>query len=317
MTTDHRHSIFTALAAATLLAGCGAASVSDASLDGKHIGAGAEALTADNGLNRNGLNRNGLNRNGLNRNGLNRNGLNTGSDFSTWFNEDPVTSDAVMRYVYACAAPAGSTLSWYNSKTKKTSLWVGVFGLAPGWVGGAQATTAEQQLVTACLAAHVNKYGLSVPIAVEGRTATGAQIPVEPGELTTYSFKEACFFGNLFADEGVFLAFDRGNWPATSSSVRACAVDINGVSVDCSPIVVTGAECRDVCSGNTGGTFWESCSWNGKTYKPITTRIDPADVYTCGDGVCQVTERCGTGTTADSCLADCGPCWDGGPYVTE
>jgi hypothetical protein len=45
-----------------------------------------------------------------------------------------------------------------------------------------------------------------------------------------------------------------------------------------------------------------------KSYLPITTRILPSDLYKCGDGTCQFTEQCGTGTTAASCQADCGVC---------
>jgi hypothetical protein len=210
--------------------------------------------------------------------------------------------------VYRCAAPAGQSLTWKNPKTGVSYTWLGVLGLAPDWASGKPATLAEQQLITACLGAHVNKYGVHVPIAVEGRTAKGTQIAILPGELATFSFKEACFFGNLFNGEGVFMNFDRPNWAPGSSSARGCAVDINGVNVDCSPLVITGDECKDDCTADATGTFWESCTWKGKTYKPLTTRLMPSEVFTCGDGVCQFTEHCGTGTTAASCQADCGLC---------
>jgi len=294
-----------ALAAAALLAACGPNA--ESLLDGKDVGAGAQQLVGDNGLSANGLSANGLSANGLSANGLSANGLSKAS-FSTWFNTNAALSNTVMSYVYGCAAPAGSTLTWKNPTTGVNYAWAGVLGLATGWAGGAPATVAEQQVITACLAAHVNKYGIHVPIAVEGRGATGAQIPILVGELTTFSWREACFFGNLFNGEGVALAFDRGNWGASSSSARGCAVDINGVWVDCLPIVTTGDECRDICTADSTGTFWESCTWKSKAYKPLTTRIRPQEVYTCGDGVCQVSEHCGTGTTAASCMADCGHC---------
>jgi len=309
MTFNRRHatSLPSLALAAALLAGCGPAIEPGTTLESKSIHAGGQGLTADNGLNLNGLNLNGLNLNGLNLNGLNLNGLST-TAFGNWFNSTLATAPAVMKYLYGCAGPAGSTLTWTNSKTGVTYSWSGVFGLAPNWTSGDPATAAEQQVITACLAAHANKYGVHVPIAVEGRTAKGVQIPILPGELTTFSWKEACFFGNLFKAEGVFLAYDRPNWDPASSSARGCAVDINGVAVECPPIVTTGNECRDLCTADSTGTFWESCTWNNKAYKPLTTRIRPQEVYTCGDGVCQFTEHCGTGTTADSCKADCGRC---------
>jgi len=298
------------LALASTLAGCGVAGDLAPAAGGPEIGAAAQALRSDNGLASNGLNRNGLNRNGLNRNGLNRNGLAT-AEFSAWFNEDVASSDAVMGYVYGCAAPAGTRFTWTNPQTKVKYTWTGVFGLAPGWASGSLATEAEQQLVTACLAAHVNKYGVHVPIAVEGRTATGTQIPLATGELTTYSVQEACFFGNLFTTDDVFVAADHMPYAKSYSSARACGfetVTSSGFDTDCSPLQATGVECRKLCTPDSSGIFYESCTWNGTTYRPVTTRLRPQEVYVCGDGVCQFTERCGPDKTADSCLADCGLC---------
>jgi hypothetical protein len=292
--------------AVSLLAACSPVGEGASPGEGKVIGSSAHELLSNNGLNSNGLNSNGLNVNGLNVNGLNLNGLSTAA-FKSWFNANATTSEAVMSYLYACAAPAGSSLAWTNPTTGRSYLWTGVLGFAPGWAGGAQPTVAEQQLATACLSAHVNMYGVHVPIAVEGRSASGVQIPIQPSELTTYSWREACFFGNAFNGDGMYLAYDRSNWNSSQSSARGCAVDVNGKPVQCTPIVTTGDECRDICTADATGVFWESCTWKSKAYKPVTTRIRPADVYTCGDGICQFTEKCGTGLTPDNCR-DCGPC---------
>jgi hypothetical protein len=269
-----------------------------------------------NGLSKNGLNKNGLNKNGLNKNGLAAAALTQAGlanpSFAPWFNTDPALSDMVMRYLYQCAAPLGQTITWRNPATGVRYFWVGLLGLAPGWTSGTVATAAEQQVVSACLASLVNKYGVSMLIAVEGRTATGVQIPILPGELTTFSVREACFFGNLFTGQGVFVASD---YPSTlsgkTSSARACAFQTassSSFSTDCEPLVATGTDCRRICTHSVSGTFYESCSWGGVAYQPLTTRLRPADVYTCGDGVCQITEGCGTGKTVESCLADCGLC---------
>jgi len=292
--------------AAALLAACGPAGEADSPLDGKSIHAGAQALSADNGLSLNGLNLNGLNLNGLNLNGLNLNGLST-TAFSSWFNNTLATSPTVMWYLYACAAPLGSALSWTNPTTGATYVWAGVLGLAPDWVGGSRATTAEQQVISACLAAHVNKFGATVLIAVEGRSAKGVQIPILTGELTTFSVREACYFGNLFTGDGVFSATDHAPWSSVYSTSRVCGFNSASVDTSCPPMAAAGA-CQNLCTRDATDTFYESCTWNGKTYKPITTRLRPQEMYQCGDGVCQFTEHCGKGTTADSCKADCGVC---------
>jgi hypothetical protein len=65
--------------------------------------------------------------------------------------------------------------------------------------------------------------------------------------------------------------------------------------------------CSTYCTLDPTATFFESCTWNGKSYRPLTTRLRPAEIYTCGDGVCQVSERCGTRTEWWQCK-DCGPC---------
>jgi hypothetical protein len=62
------------------------------------------------------------------------------------------------------------------------------------------------------------------------------------------------------------------------------------------------------CTLNSAGTYYLYCNYNGVYYRPITTRMRRTDIYSCGDGVCQFTERCGSGTSYNSCYADCGAC---------
>jgi hypothetical protein len=308
-TTDrHLPQLLSLALAAALLAACGPAEEPAQPIDGDDLATGEQALAATNGLSLNGLNRNGLNRNGLNRNGLNGVGL-AKPEFKTWFNEDVASSDQVMKYFYGCAAKSTSTLAWTNPTTGKAYSWKGALGLAPAWTGGTPATVAEQQVITACMAAHVNKYGLGVPIAVEGRTATGTQIAIAAGELTTYSVREACFFGNLFNGEGVFGGPDHSSWNAKTSTARACVFDTDykDSMSQCAPIYQIGF-CSSNCAKDPTNTFYETCTYNGKAYKALATRIRPAEVYTCGDGVCQLTESCGSGANWDSCEEDCGQC---------
>jgi len=297
-----------ALSMAFALAACGPGDTAGAlGVTGSRLSV-ANGLTP-NGLGRNGLGRNGLGRNGLGRNGLGRNGL-LSADFQAWFDEDPATSASVMTYLVRCAVPAGQSLSFTSATSGITYAWTGSLGLAPGWASGLAATVAEEQVITGCLAAHVNKYGVQVYISLLGLGATGVPIPIGKKELSTYAQREGCFFGNLFEDEGAYVGLDHEIWDRSYSSARACAFDVLGVgpSADCPPVNNVGS-CSWICKADPTGTFYTSCGTfvNGawKSYLPITTRILPADVYRCGDGTCQFTEACGTGTTADSCQADC------------
>jgi hypothetical protein len=266
-----------------------------------------------NGINQNGINQNGINQNGINQNGITLSGLTTTglstTAFTTWFNANPVLAEVFMRYTYRCAAPAGTTVTWKNSKTRVTYSWAGSLGLAAGWTAGKPATLAEQQVVTACLGALANKYGVSITLAVEGRTATGTQLAIGPGELTTFSYREGCFFGNLFNGTGLFVGLDHTAFDSKVSSARACALDrqVLGPSLECPAFYFAGS-CPKICTPDQTNTFYETCTFNGVAYKPITTRLKPTDVYSCGDGTCQFTESCGSGADWSNCKPDCGEC---------
>lgn len=261
-------------------------------------------LEGDNGLGSNGLGSNGLGSNGLGSNGLSLGTLN-GAPFVDWFNQDPTLGDMVMEYIVACAVPRSSKLTWTNPVTNQSFIWHGNLGLTPGWAGGAPATESEQQLITACLAAFTNKYGVKVGISLQGLKANNSPIPVETGELTSYAQKEACFFGNLFKGEGIFAGND-STLTSSQSSVRACGLEAAGAGDQCAPIHHV-QSCAEMCFPDRQHNYFLACYHNGKIYRALTTRIKKSDVYVCGDGVCQISESCGTGLTPDNCR-DCGPC---------
>jgi hypothetical protein len=281
----------------------------------------AEDLSSENGLSLNGLSLNGLSLNGLSLNGLSLNGTSlnglslNGLDlglatpsFAAWFAGDPASRSMLMSYVVKCAKPAGQDMTWTDPATGTAYTWHGGLGLAPLWSDRAM-TIAEQQVMSACLVAHANKYGVHVQIAVEGRAADGTQIARDPFELTTYSFREAAFFGNLLTGDGVFACLDHAPLSAQKSTPRACAFDSIAIGLDaaCPPIVYAGP-CAAICKPDASKTYYTSCKYNGQTYLPLVTRMLPTSIFSCGDGVCEFTEHCGIGATADSCQTDCGVC---------
>ena len=259
-----------------------------------------------NGLSWNGLSWNGLSWNGLSWNGLSWNGL-AADSFRAWFlgqTAGPASSDLVMRYIVKCAAPAGAVLSATIGDV--TYSWAGELGLAPQWTAGNPIPVLEQQLITACLAAHVNKFGLRVGISVLGYKSDGSPIPVAVKELETFKVKEGCFFGNLFSGEGIFVGND-STWGPDRSSVRACAItEKQGVNNSCPPLAFAGV-CSELCAKGAISNYYSSCRINNRAYASLNTRIADTQIYHCGDHICQTSESCGTGNTADNCK-DCGPC---------
>ena len=294
--------------------------------ESEDFGSAREAIESENGLSTNGLSTNGLSTNGLSTNGLSTNGLSTNglstnglstnglstNGFSAWFNSNPESySNNVMKYVVLCAIPKGESRSFVSSAGVSYT-WTGLFGLAPQWAAGNAIPVVEQQLVSACLAAHANNFGLHVDISVRGQMADGTLLEVTKNEKKEYKMKESCFFGNLFDEnDGVFAAPVEESLPKKGnhllSSPRMCGVVEPWSSADCAPFLPRLSEsCEDYCSGwsSSTGTF-TSCSFAGKTYKPLTTYMDENDLFECGDGVCQISEVPYSQSTHLGC-ADCG-----------
>ncbi|MGE5049407.1 MAG: hypothetical protein ACM3PC_12600 [Deltaproteobacteria bacterium] len=252
---------------------------------------------------------NGLSPNLLGLNGLHPNGLHT-PQFEKWFAADPAAANMMMKYLVKCSLPFAETLT-YTADDGSTYSWPGTFGLAPRWASGKAIPEHEQELVSACVAAHANKYGAHVPISVLGRRADGTPLPVSAAELAGFPLREGCFFGNLFHKDGVFSGDDRTlSLGDADSSLRACALPDRsggGASSNCAPMQYAGS-CRDICKTDESGLYYVSCKVRGKSYRALSTRIRPEVNFTCGDGVCQATESCGTGTAFNDCGLDCGPC---------
>ncbi len=277
----HVLALLFSLALLTSAPGCGPLEEADEHLDLEETRSQPIQSTnglAMNGLAMNGLAMNGLAMNGLAMNGLAVNGLST-SAFSEWFQKDPAFSNMVMQYVVRCAVRTGESRTYTDSRTKVTYTWAGSLGLAPGWASGLPANTAEQRVITACMAAHANRFGLHLAISVLGRSATGDAIPFTRSELKTYSAKEACFFGNLFSAEGVYVGIDVESLD-DDVITRACAEV--GSSTGCAPLVLVGS-CRRYCTLDASGPFYRSCTYNGVTYSPITTRLRQEDLEQLGE----------------------------------
>jgi hypothetical protein len=261
---------------------------------------------AMNGLAMNGLAMNGLAMNGLAMNGLAMNGLSNES-FTSWFQSDPPLAETLMRYMVACALPYGQSRTYMDGGTTHT--WYGWLGLAPDWANGAPATLAEQQVISACLAAHANKYGRRVLISVLGRDAHENSLPTFSWELQYFPEREACFFGNLFNGEGLYVGNDRGMLNERESTARACALSTSAEAAReaCPPLIYIGS-CQGACEKDSTTPSYVRCRYNGITYQPLTTRMRREDIYHCGDHTCQFTESCGSDRRYNSCKMDCGRC---------
>jgi hypothetical protein len=213
--------------------------------------------------------------NGLPANLLSLKGLKTGigndGQFKKWFGADPAAADTLMKYLARCSLPANETLS-YNYAGVDYS-WDGGLGLAPTWTSGQQIPESEQQLVSACLAASANAFGVHVDIAILGQYANGTPIAVGSDELSQFPLTEGCFFGNLFQGDGVFSGNDRPMGASgAENSLRVCSLPDSAGGSNCAPIQYSG-DCRDLCKADANNLYFPTCSVNGKSYRALTTRI--------------------------------------------
>jgi GLTT repeat (6 copies) len=304
----------TLAAIAAFAVACGSGAANDAAFDARNQelisknGMSSNGLSVNglssNGMSSNGLSSNGLSSNGLSSNGLSSNGL-ASAAFGTWWNsQDPAFADMVMTYVAKCAMPSNKSLT-FTDPAGVVHTWAGNLGLAPTWASGKPIPTGEQQIMTSCLAAHSNAYGVHVDISVLGFDASGHSLPIAQGELTTFPFDEAAFFGNLFTGEGIYACADT-LLTSAQSSIRGCALNASTPNSTFCPQITYVGKCSTSCSkSSTKNPYWDTCKTPGSvTYPPLTTHIANTDIATCGDGVCAISEVPGTGKTWDNC-ADC------------
>jgi hypothetical protein len=274
-------------AAVLSLAGASGCGPLEPAAEAPELESQAQELLSENGLSANGLSANGLSANGLSANGLSANGLSanglSSATFTTWFTQHRASSEMMMRYLVRCAVPAGQSRSFVDPQTGQRYTWPGVLGLAPGWASGAPASLNEQKIITACLLAHVNQSGVNLPISVLGRDALGHLIPYTRLELMTYSVHEACFFGNLFTQQGLFFGVDQRPRDHGKYFTRACtnlsSSDAReaGAASSCGAIQYVGS-CLSHCQIDfQGGPFYRRCFYGGVSYPALTTRMRPQD----------------------------------------
>jgi hypothetical protein len=114
------------------------------------------------------------------------NGLSTSNGLMT-------TSDGrtTVEYLVRCALAAGTTLVKQDQYAKSYT-FNGELGLAPQWADSACDTNC-QEIVSACMMAHINTAGVHIPLWVVAQNpAVGWGL--DPG----YPNQEGSFFGNIF-----------------------------------------------------------------------------------------------------------------------
>ena len=249
------------------------------------VGSAAEAVDSSNALTINALTINALTINALTINALTINSLTSnslGSPVVTALQDTTSVGDgsrSVFHYIVGCALPAGQSVSytWTDALGNPyTVVEQGQIGLAPEWATGSLSSDGAQ-LVSGCVAARVNYFGVEVHISV--RNPDLASVTPD-SELAAYPYVEGSFWGNLFsASPGLYSCYDPDNVDHSRADQRDCAtgyLDGTGQLQPCGPITLTGS-CSDVCKKLDADDqyFWgcgDSGNGNGNT-KAITVGL--------------------------------------------
>lgn len=255
-----------------LATGCSPESAADPADDQEDVAEVRGRLVSDNGLGPNGLGLNGLGPNGLGPNGLGPNGLGPNglgpngisADAFAAIQADSASGELsrqLLKYTVSCALTPNQSFafSWVDSAgVTHDELYTGLLGIAPGWATAPLTDETEQRLVSACLAARVNYYGVNVYISLRSRLDP-LRTKVQDAELADYPHVEGAFVGNLFtSNPHIYSCYYDANIALARSQDRDCAaghVDENGDVVDCGPIEVLGS-CADWCHNLDNHERW-------------------------------------------------------------
>lgn len=241
------------------------------------------SVSSDNRL---ALNRLAMNRLALNRLALNRLALNRLADMRWQLADSPelLGTEAgreVLSYVVKCALDPDDVMVADSGGQRYE--FRGLLGLAPKWTER-ELTENEQELLSGCLLAHVNAFGMPVPISLRSEGALEAT----DEERRDYPVYEGTFFGQIF-EGGMTHAFScQGSAPQAAlahSEDREWRVCTDGTE-RCEIISV--GRCRDVCDTRTQDMGWSDCWANGTRYESTIS------VYLFADDPSNENKRCGS-----------------------
>jgi hypothetical protein len=221
-------------------------------------------------------NRLSMNRLALNRlalNGVISGGMGAGELLATEEGRE------ILAYVVQCAMEEGNVLT--ATVDEQTYEFPGLLGLAPQWEHQGIDLQA-QRLISACLLAHVNALGVSVPISVRAHGV----VTSTPQERRDYPVYEGSFFGQLFNGETLWAyscqgsAADAALEHSEDRALRRCTDD----TAECAIMVV--GRCRDVCQKRSQDEGWTECWAQGVLYQDAIT------VYLYADDPDGQNQRC-------------------------
>jgi hypothetical protein len=258
----------------------------------EQYGAAESALEVSNALSPNALSPNALSPNALSPNALSPNALspNALDPKALASLQDPGAggdlSRMLLKYTVSCALDSSQSFSfsWKDSaRVVHNESYPGQLGIAPEWASG-PLDVQGQELVSGCLCARTNWYGVQVIISL--RYVDGVlRIVIDTPEHLFYPHVEGACWGNLFSATPYVSACNvPENAQHSRSAKRDCEnghINAQGQIEECGMIHIVGS-CQDRCSapilsGALGllGQYYPSCDdpAHGTNTNVITTAL--------------------------------------------
>ncbi|WP_437521779.1 hypothetical protein WME79_29790 [Sorangium sp. So ce726] len=240
------------------------------------VGEAEGELIAENGqlpnaLSLNALSLNALSLNALSLNALSLNSLSTSAKSAIQNpGETGALSRDLLRYVVSCSLRTDQTFSfsWTDSSgVIHPEVYRGDLGYAHWWASnGISNDTYVQNQISACLAARVNWYGISVRISLRNN-----ELASTTAERAEFPVREGAFWGNLFSTTPyVGACYDSVGYVRARQVKRDCAaghVETNPTTGEvtwqpCGAMVIWGS-CNQLCNGiDTNAGYFRGCVTN-------------------------------------------------------
>ena len=110
--------------------------------------------------------------------------------------------DALTRefftYMVGCALEPGQVVKYEDTLAGgAVHYFEGELGLCPAW-GKDRPTQECLEVVSSCLLARNNAFGIEVKLSLRGHNADGYRLELEAGEKESFPWREGAFYGNIF-----------------------------------------------------------------------------------------------------------------------
>ena len=179
----------------------------------------------------------------------------------------------LLRYAVRCAFLPGQTLVVPGDGGL---VFEGSLGIAPAWEERAL-TAGEERWISACLLAHANAFGVSVPLSVRATNV----IEADAVEREAFPVHEGAFFGS--AATGAFYschaeAPERARTQSADRGLRVCTDEDDACAIQ------SVGPCADVCEHYEAGIGFSGCRAAGVRYVEVVNAHlrSNAILATCG-----------------------------------